>query len=298
MRKVIISLFAIWLMIGMSYAQSLNASQTKLRNEIKSFIQEEGFLPSIDKDGDIVFKREGNTYWVTVSEDDVSPMFVSLCTLYNRPERYSLQTMLLAAAEINKYPGVKMVCFEDSFTLQGELFLSQSELFKYAFYTILNQINNILSHLSELVDEVESEVSQVSPGSSSSSSSYMSSADPNPKVVSYPSIRSKGDNKLIFKRVTITDTYTMLEMSSNNNHGDTSYAWCQISRNAHLICRGKNYSLIRAEGIKLAPEKTYYSGTNSSISFTLYFQPIPKNAATFDFYEEPGSSWNTWEIAL
>ena len=295
MIKYLYSLIALIGLSALSYAQSFNASQIKLRNDIKSFIQEEGFLPSIDKDGDISFKKEGRTYWVSISPDDKNPMFVVLGASFNKPEKYELTTLLLASADINYYPGVKMVCDEDSFTLQGELYLSQVEVFKYAFYTILNQIESVLSDLPEIL---EKEKTGVSNNSSSYSGSSRQAIDSNPKVVSYPSIRTKGDNKLTFKKVTITDSYTILEMSTNNNRGNTYYQWCQLSKNTHLICGGKNYSLVRAEGIELAPEKTYFSGSNSTISFTLYFQPIPKSATSFDFYEESGSAWNTWGISL
>lgn len=296
MKRIIISLFAFGLMTGVACAQSLNASQTRLRNEIRSFLQEEGFMPSIDKDGDIAFKKEGGQYWVTVSAEDTAPMYVTIGRGFNKPQEYSLATIMLTAADMNFVEGVKVLCSEDSFVIQGELFLGNAEQFKYAFYKIINQIERVVYAFDEACQKNQSG------GSSSSVTSNYLNGNPTissePKVVNYPNIRTRGDNKLVFKRVIIADTYTAIEMSTNNSHGSTYYTWCQIAKGTHLICSGRNYSMIKADGIKVAPDKTYFSGTNSTINFTLYFEPIPRTATSIDFYEESGSSWNTWGISL
>lgn len=296
MKRILLTFIAIGLFADFAFAQSLNATQTKLRNEIKSFLQEEGFMPSVDKDGDVSFKKEGKQYWVSVSDEVTNPMFVTIGAAFNKPEEYSLSTVMLAAADLNLVKGVKVLCGEDSFVIQGELFLGNAEQFKYAFYKIISQIESVVYIFDEACKDNQSGSSSYSASSRSSYGNSSSSSEP--KIVSYPSIRAKGDNKLVIKRVIIADNYTALEFSSNNNHGSTSYAWCTIAKETHLICGGKNYSMIKAEGIKIAPEKTYYSGSNSTIYFTLYFEPIPRNATTIDFYEQYNSEWNTWGIKL
>ncbi len=195
---------------------------------------------------------------------------------------------MLAAADLNHVPGVKVLCGEDSFAIQGELFLGNAEQFKYAFYKILSQIESVVYMFDEACKNNQSVSSPYSDSSRSS----------DPRVVNYPSIRTRGDNKLIFKRVIIADSYTALEMSTNNNYGSGYYIWCQIAKGTHLICGGRNYAMIKAEGIKIAPDKSYFSGSNSTLNFTLYFEPIPRNATSIDFYEDNGSHWNTWGISL
>ena len=66
-RLVAILLCAMSLSTIFAYADDLTSSQLKLRNEIKAFLQEEGFMPEIDSDGDIKFKKEGSTYIGEVS---------------------------------------------------------------------------------------------------------------------------------------------------------------------------------------------------------------------------------------
>lgn len=54
------------------------------------YLREEGYVPNIDGDGDIVFKREGRTYFVMLSDDDdvfyriVFPAFWSIDSAQER----------------------------------------------------------------------------------------------------------------------------------------------------------------------------------------------------------------------
>ena len=125
------------------YADELNASQKKLRNEIKAFLQEEGFMPEIDSDGDIKFKKEGSIYYISVNYKDTSPMFVSLSLGFNKPSGYSDEAIKIAANELNLYKGVKVICSSHSFSIRGEMYLVSSEAFKYSFYKLMSQISNV-----------------------------------------------------------------------------------------------------------------------------------------------------------
>ena len=64
-------------------ARDLNSEQLALRNEIMSFLKEEGYMPEIDSDGDIKFKSEGNDFYVTVSATDENPMYVTLFRVFS-----------------------------------------------------------------------------------------------------------------------------------------------------------------------------------------------------------------------
>ena len=176
MKRILIIL-CIFANIGSLCAQELTPSQTKLRNEIKTFLQKEGFVPSIDSDGDIAFKSEGSSFWVTVSPDDDVPMFTSLNIGFSKPEDYSLYSMRLAAAELNYYKGVKVLCFEDSFTISAELFVMEAEQFNYSFYTMLAQIRNVAGAFVEAYEKYKGQSSSRSNSQSSrSQSSYTSSS--------------------------------------------------------------------------------------------------------------------------
>lgn len=63
--------------------------QLALRSEIQSFLKQEGFMPEIDSDGDIKFKREGNTYYVRIDKANKSPMYLRLQSYYNYSDNLS-----------------------------------------------------------------------------------------------------------------------------------------------------------------------------------------------------------------
>jgi hypothetical protein len=56
--------------------------------------------------------------------------------------------------------------------------------------------------------------------------------------------------------------------------------------------------MTRAEGIKVAPEKTYFSYLGQDITFTLYFPPVPITASSFDLIESDESEWKWYGISL
>ena len=151
-RLVAILLCAVGLSTIIAYADDLTPSQLKLRNEIKAFLQEEGFMPEIDSDGDIKFKKEGSIYYIKVYSSDTSPMYVALSLGFNKPEGYSDEAIKIAANELNLYKGVKVLCMDNGFSIRGEMYLVSSEAFKYSFYKLMSQISNVRD---DFMDELE-----------------------------------------------------------------------------------------------------------------------------------------------
>ena len=128
-----------------SWADSKDYSdeQLALRNEISIFLKEEGFLPEIDSDGDIKFKFEGRSYYVSISSVDENPMYVNLFIPFNNPDDYSADVVVLATKSLNYYKGVKVVCYDNSFKISAELYLRDADLFKESFYKLMSQIDNV-----------------------------------------------------------------------------------------------------------------------------------------------------------
>lgn len=138
-----------------SFAQELTAEQRKLRSDIVLFLKEEGYLPEIDKDGDIKFKKEGNSYYVRIYSNNESPFFVSLFRSFDYPEKYSRDIVKMATSELNFYKGVKVLCFDNNLFVQAEMYLHNSENFKYVFYKLMSQVvsveENILDECAKVV---------------------------------------------------------------------------------------------------------------------------------------------------
>jgi hypothetical protein len=61
---------------------------------------------------------------------------------------------------------------------------------------------------------------------------------------------------------------------------------------------GKRYTMTKAEDIKIAPDKTYFSYPGQEITFTLYFPAIPSSATSMDLIESPNSLWKFYGIKI
>lgn len=166
--KRFLSLFVALSVVGTMFcsADELNLAQLRLRGDIKNFIQQEGYMPEIDEDGDIKFKKEGETFYVMVNSSDVSPMYVVLSKSFNNPEGYSPQAIKLAASQLNFYKGVKVLCFEKSFSIRAELYLTSADAFKESFSKLVKQIINVEE---DVMDEIKKASNEGAGGAASSS---------------------------------------------------------------------------------------------------------------------------------
>lgn len=117
----------------------------------------------------------------------------------------------------------------------------------------------------------------------------------------YPSLSFTTAKNAKIKSVKVTKDYTAIEIISNNQvNGGDYYQFCNIDKDAYIFIPsiGKKYTMTRAEGIKIAPEKTYYSYEGEDITFTLYFPPIPENTTSINFIESVNSTWKFYGIEL
>ena len=125
-----------------TYAQkSFSTGQKKIRDEIYNFLKSEGYQPSIDNDGDIKFKRQGDVYFVCVSDKDSSPYYVRLSKYYSYGERLTRSKIGAYAEEVNKYKMCKLIVEDDSFIIDSQMFLYNSSAFTSIFDRILEVID-------------------------------------------------------------------------------------------------------------------------------------------------------------
>lgn len=118
-------------------------------------------------------------------------------------------------------------------------------------------------------------------------------------IVNNPHVRITTAERARIKSVTLGRDYTAVEITSNNRgENNTYYQWCNIDRNTSLLVNGTRYAMLKAEGIKIAPDKTYYSYAGQEITFVLYFPPIPSSATSMDLIEPGGSSWKFYGIKI
>lgn len=78
-----------------------SAANVAFRDSIANFLKLEGYVPSIDEDGDIEFKKEGSTYFVTVVDDE-APFYVQFTYYLGMDDDIDQVAMLKAMNETNR----------------------------------------------------------------------------------------------------------------------------------------------------------------------------------------------------
>jgi hypothetical protein len=137
MKKAVLSIVFSCLLAGGVMAQKdLTDDQKSFQDSILSFLQEEGYVPRIDIDGWLQFKREGDTHWIRIYEG--SPFFVVLQRSgykidseggLNRPASQEACNEVNAALN-----AVKLYCTDKSVVFVVEQYVRSAEDFKYVFY--------------------------------------------------------------------------------------------------------------------------------------------------------------------
>jgi len=65
------------------------------------FLEQEGYVPQYDGDGDIIFKKEGLTYIAFASEDDAEFFRLALPSFWSIKSEEEIVRVLAAAAAVN-----------------------------------------------------------------------------------------------------------------------------------------------------------------------------------------------------
>lgn len=134
--------------------------------------------------------------------------------------------------------------------------------------------------------------------SSTGTSAYSGNLSSLANTVNYPSVRNSTAERAKIKSVYIGRDYTAVEITWNNLSRNGYYKACSINRNTYIIVNGTRYTMTKAEGIKIAPDKTYFSYAGQDITFTLYFPPIPTSATSMDLIESADSEWKFYGIKI
>ncbi|MDE5788152.1 MAG: serine protease, partial [Bacteroidaceae bacterium] len=129
-------------------------------------------------------------------------------------------------------------------------------------------------------------------------SSYSGNTTSSINTINTPFVKSTTAKRTKIKSVTLGRDYTTIEITTNNQSGSGYFAWCNIDRNTYIMVNGTRYTMTKAEGIKIAPDKTYFSYNGQDITFTLYFPKIPSSATSIDLIESSNSEWKFYGIQI
>jgi hypothetical protein len=90
--------------------------------------------------------------------------------------------------------------------------------------------------------------------------------------------------------ITKSAEYTVIQFTAFPGKEYSSGWWVNFNSNSYIEQNGKKYYLKKAEGIPLSPNKHYFSNSNETLSFKLYFDKSVNLNEKFDLIEFFGSA--------
>ena len=138
MKKLLLSLALIFFAISTS-AQSYNTQQRQLISQISSYLSGQGYSSEEQKDG-LKFKNEGTNYYVEVSKDDKSPMYLRLCRYVKYSESIKQDVVAKQLNSYNAKLGVKVCSTENGLVISAEMYVTSATEFTDVFATLLSQM--------------------------------------------------------------------------------------------------------------------------------------------------------------
>lgn len=114
--------------------------------------------------------------------------------------------------------------------------------------------------LTEKVKSLKNYVFMITCSNTSGSSNYSinPSSSTSTRTIENPTVSRTTAERVKIERVKLAKDYTAIEITSNNQSGNSYYQWCNIDRNTYILANGTRYTLTRTDGIQIAPEKTYF----------------------------------------
>ncbi|MEZ6067482.1 MAG: YbjN domain-containing protein [Planctomycetaceae bacterium] len=135
-------------------AQDGGYTKEQLQEIYMQFLKEEGYVPHVDEDGDVVFKAEGRTYFIGVNEKDpeffrlVFPFFWEIESEAERTKAFSACNHANLETKVAKVFVVK-----DNTWASVELFVQSPEDFKPLFKRSLSAIKVSVDSFAEKMRE-------------------------------------------------------------------------------------------------------------------------------------------------
>jgi hypothetical protein len=126
------------------FVGEINAQMTKsqLQQMYVSYLREQGYQPSIDSDGDIAFKAEGQNFYILVDENDLeyfSILYPQFWEIESEAERRKVAEAASYATRTTKLVSVYMTSDNDT-SIRACIFVSKPEDFKNHFARMINII--------------------------------------------------------------------------------------------------------------------------------------------------------------
>lgn len=122
-------------------------TQASLQKMYIDFLTAEGYKPTIDADGDIVFSKGAMTYFIAVRQDDPEYFSIVMPNFWEIESQQEYLQVLVAADSANaKSKVAKVYTLKNNTWAAVEIFVSKPEDFKVIFPRSLKAINEAIEN--------------------------------------------------------------------------------------------------------------------------------------------------------
>lgn len=155
LKIIICFLIMMGAVVGLKAQKTYTSEQKQFQNSVMAHLRAEGFIPSIDEDGDITFKAEGISYWIVI--EDSSPFYVRFFRFGSWPEGRSERSVLSACNHVTKeVKSVKAIMYNETskaVSLRVENYHHSAKSFTDTFSRNLRVLKYASEKLKEYYDE-------------------------------------------------------------------------------------------------------------------------------------------------
>jgi len=144
-RIVAVSIIIIAILAFVSvpiFAQNTNVKKANLQKMYMDYLVTEGYVPKIDPDGDVMFKREGRPYFILVDETDPMYFSVALGLSSVDTEEEMLKVVLAAHYTNARIKVCKIFTAGKTVWVGVQIFVASPENFKSTFERSLSAIDS------------------------------------------------------------------------------------------------------------------------------------------------------------
>lgn len=135
------------LLCGICWGTVAHAQMSKesLQKIYLDYLSEEGYQPKVDEDGDVQFKREGFTYFISVNEDDPEFFGVMLPNIWEIESDEERLYALFACNEATANTKVaKAQVVGDNVWISAEVFVEKPEDFSKIMHRAFSSMDSAL----------------------------------------------------------------------------------------------------------------------------------------------------------
>ncbi|MDE6382823.1 MAG: hypothetical protein K2K79_00545 [Paramuribaculum sp.] len=134
-----------------AYGADLSREALNLRSQIKSYLSQEGYVPSIDEDGDIKFKYQGNTYFIQLFDivGDIALRYMVGVTIPDNVSQARAKEVCLYVAQQKLCTRAIVTSSGRTINVQIDGFCSGISMFKDLFLTNMKLLDGVSDNVLE-----------------------------------------------------------------------------------------------------------------------------------------------------